>query len=364
MKKRFIIAFAAVLCLSMLLTGCGGDAGKVYDYDLSEYVKLGQYKGIEIQAIEITVTKKEIQDEIKKRLDAAGSMEELTEGVVQDGDAAKIDYEGKLKGVAFDGGTAKDQELIIGSDRFIPGFEKGLIGKEIGDTVVLELTFPEEYPSNTALEGQKTEFTVKIHSVKRTIPATYDVKFVEENSEFKTIAEYETSVQQELEEKKKAAADSEKEGIVWKKIMEDSEILKYPDKEVQDSMDRTMGIYGGYAQSANMSWEEFLGTQIGMTPEEFEAELKEYAQQQIGQEMTLYAIANAEGIEISNKEYKEGIKNFIEEQGFESEKAFKKENNGKSFEQVIGKKNIEVALLAEKVFDFILEEAVEKVVKE
>ena len=112
------------------------------DYKALDYVKLGDYKGLEVTLASIDVTDEEVEQQVETNLNNNDKSEEIKEGTVENGDVANIDYEGKLNGKAFDGGTAEGYDLTIGSGSFIDGFEDGLIGKKIGDTVDLNLTFP------------------------------------------------------------------------------------------------------------------------------------------------------------------------------------------------------------------------------
>ena len=175
MKKTIsLLLSCALLCL--ILTGCGKekadtDSAKydriLYKNGLEQYVKLGNYKEIAID------TDSEEYQEIYNSLISEDTADndlysdtQITEGTVQNGDIANIDYEGKKDGVAFEGGTSAGYDLTIGSGTFIPGFEEGLIGKKIGSTVDLNVTFPENYQSEE-LAGQPVVFTVKINYVKQ-----------------------------------------------------------------------------------------------------------------------------------------------------------------------------------------------------
>ena len=193
MKKMTAVLLAAVMAFS--LAACGGEdtdgttaaeteessstdeteaAAEEPEYfsafnldNLSDYVQLGEYKGIEVTAQDTTVTDEDVETELQSQVENATPIyEEITEGTVADGDVVNIDYEGTLDGVAFDGGTDTDFNLTIGSGQFIDGFEDGLIGKNIGDTVELNLTFPEDYTVNSDLAGQDVVFTVTINYVQ------------------------------------------------------------------------------------------------------------------------------------------------------------------------------------------------------
>ena len=158
------------------------------DYKALDYVELGEYKGLTVEVEPTAVS----DDEVLKQIRAnAGSdiLEEVTEGTVEEGDTANIDYEGKLDGEAFEGGTAKDTDLEIGSGTFIPGFEDGLVGVKIGDTVDLPLTFPENYTEELA--GKDVVFTVTVNSVKRMPELTDEVKKAKaEQTEVQEVMQY------------------------------------------------------------------------------------------------------------------------------------------------------------------------------
>ena len=220
MKKMTAVLLAAVMAFS--LAACGGEdtdgttaaeteessstdeteaAAEEPEYfsafnldNLSDYVQLGEYKGIEVTAQDTTVTDEDVETELQSQVENATPIyEEITEGTVADGDVVNIDYEGTLDGVAFDGGTDTDFNLTIGSGQFIDGFEDGLIGKNIGDTVELNLTFPEDYTTNSDLAGQDVVFTVTINYVQgEEIPQELNDEFVQRVTDgtYTTVDEY------------------------------------------------------------------------------------------------------------------------------------------------------------------------------
>ncbi len=141
--QRCVLCVIMALCLS----SCGTEVS-YDDYDLSKYIKVGDYKGMEVASYSISVTDDEVETAIQSALDEAATDKELDKGTaIENGDAVNIDYTGKLDGKKFDGGTAEGYDLTIGSGSFIDGFESGLIGKKVGETTDLELTFPEDYSS-------------------------------------------------------------------------------------------------------------------------------------------------------------------------------------------------------------------------
>ena len=171
MKKRNRLL--ADLAMAGVLAACGSkkdESGLKYlsDFKAEDYVKLGEYKGVEISVAEPEVTQEALEGAISVMLSEDSKVEpvEVTGRSVKAGDSVNIDYEGKLDGVAFEGGTAQGADLIIGSGRFIGGFEAGMIGMEIGETRDLDLSFPDPYTPNPDLAGKPVVFTVKVNSIK------------------------------------------------------------------------------------------------------------------------------------------------------------------------------------------------------
>lgn len=202
MKKRLL---CALTCVSMLLVACsGGKDGKGTITKYKGQIELGDYKGLELTKTEYEITEQDLQNKIDAILDAASSTEQIKKGKVKNGDTLNINYTGKINGEAFDGGTAQGQSLTIGSGRFIPGFEEKLIGVKIGDTVDLDLKFPDDY-NNEELKGKECVFTVTVNykEGKKIVPEWND-NFVQGRSEFDTTKEYEQSLKEELESERQS----------------------------------------------------------------------------------------------------------------------------------------------------------------
>lgn len=356
MKKYIAAAMTALLCAAAFMTGCGSksDDSLLYDYDLSKYVELGQYKGLEVPLPDTEVTDEEVETEIVTRLEDAGEFTELDSGVVEKWDVANINFVGTMDGEAFDGGSGDNYELKIGSGQFVPGFEDKLIGAEIGGTTVIDLTFPADYYEELA--GKDVEFTVTINSVKRT---ALTVEFVQANSDCATIEEYEDSVRGDLAAKKASDAQQSQESALWQQVMNNCTILDYPKKEVDQYIkDRTQAIKD-YAKQQNKPWKDFLEQDAQMTQSDFDSYVDNEAHDQIGWEMVLCAIARQEGLEPTEDEYNDSVNRYMSNMGYESEQAFRDASDGKSLEESVGRKNIEMNIIYENVLEFIKENAVE-----
>lgn len=271
------------------------------DYRALDYVTLGEYKGLEVTLQSAEVTEEEIDSEVAANLNSNDKLEEVTEGVVEDGDVANIDYEGKLDGEAFDGGTDKGYDLTIGSGTFIEGFEEGLVGKNIGDTVDLNLTFPENYGS-TDLAGKDVVFTVTINSVKRAPELTDEL--AAEISDYETADEYRQSIKDSLAEQKVSEQESTMINDLVGLAYENATVNDYPQEMIDYQLEVVTKYYQSYAEQYGMEYADFLEQQIGMTEDAFLEKMTETVKQSLAQEMVLRAIAETENVEVSDEKFR------------------------------------------------------------
>ena len=289
MKKIFRLLLA-VLLVTTLLTGCGEKKDRVLynNVDLGKYVELGKYKDI---AIDTSTEKFEgyYGDVVTGDITKNGFYEKKTEGVIANGDVANIDYEGKLNGVAFQGGTAKGYDLEIGSGSFIDGFESGLVGVSIGSTVDLNLTFPSNY-GNAELAGKAVVFTVKVNYVVTDTPLKPEA-FCEELG-FKSLKAYE--------------ADATKRAVkeyILDTVFENSKVSEYPKKDKEFLLEQCIDdISKQISEQTGETLAVYL-QYIGQTEEEFrKSALKEQVQPAMKQQMILYAILDDAGLEVTEKD--------------------------------------------------------------
>lgn len=317
------------------------------DYKAADYVTLGEYKGLKVQ-IDLTASEDEIEEELNSAISQADVMEEITEGTVAEGDIVSIDYEGKLDGEAFDGGTAKDYDLEIGSGSFIDGFEDGLIGVNVGDTVDLNLTFPENYFSED-LAGQEVVFTVTVHAIKRMPELTDELVSTMTDGEYTTVDDYKASIRASLEEEKAGQRDAMIMSELFTQVAANTTINEYPEVMVDYGVQEMNDYYVDMAESFSMEFADFLSMYLGMTEEEFNEQVVLAVQQNLQQEMYLKAIAETEGIELTEEEYEAGCEKYAETYGMESAEELV-ENYGESV--------VRLSLLQEKVLEFLKESAV------
>ena len=293
MRKAAALLVLAAVLLSLCACGKAGTKTLIYgDTDLSEYVKLGEYKGLSVD------TK---SDEYKTALqgiydsDLANNdvYNKKLEGTVQNGDVVNIDFEGKKDGVAFEGGTSKGYDLTIGSGSFIAGFEEGLIGVNIGDTVDLNLTFPENY-GNAELAGKDVVFTVKVNYVKSTDIG--DISEYYEQLGFKSAKKY----------KADAKARAVKTMLSDMRT-ENSEVKGYPEKDKEIFVNAVYEFYDSYYQkNYGENFEDVLKNNYNMTVEDFKTEMKSSVEDQTKNTIIYYAVLQKENLkpeyELSEKE--------------------------------------------------------------
>ena len=316
------------------------------EYKASDYVTLGEYKNLTVEVDPVEVTDEQIMSRI-----SAETTQVLTEGTVEDGDVANIDYVGKLDGEEFDGGSAEGYDLEIGSCTFIDGFEDGIIGMQVGETKDLELKFPEEYHSED-LAGKDVVFTVTVNSISR-VPELTD-EIAAEVVEGMTAEAYKESVREEMEADAKEAQKTEAQQKLIQKVYENATIDGYPEENLQYTVDRAKSYYEWLASMYGMTLEDYL-VAYGMDEETFMEQVQPVAEEALGQEMTLLAIAEAEGMEISDEEYQEGLEKYAETQGMD---------DPAKLEEAYGENYIRNSLLQEKVLEFLYENATIEEVKE
>ena len=296
-----IISLVMILGLMLTLCSCGNKERILYNVDLDKYIELGDYENIKIDT-ESDDFKKTYESIISEHVEINDLYVKKTEGKVAEGDVANIDYEGKKDGVAFEGGTDKGYDLEIGSGSFIDGFEEGLIGVEIGDTVDLNLIFPKDY-GNEELNGAAVVFTVKVNYVK-TDEAIKAEEYYKDLG-FKSVEDYYTDVKQTAIEW--TLLDTVVKGAKIKNYpKEDLKFLKESSyKTIETNLQNSYGVdldtYLQYSQQTKEDFEETLISQ----------EIKPMMESQ----MAIYAIFDKEKLSFQQKEIEDKINEIVEQIG-------------------------------------------------
>lgn len=313
-------------------------------------VTLGDYLGVPVKKADISVTEEEVSAEIEKERESNARMVTVEGRPVQEGDNAVIDYEGFADGVAFEGGKGENHPLVIGSHAFIDTFEEQLIGKNAGDAVTVNVTFPEEYHA-PELAGKPAMFQVRINEVKAKELPELDDEFAQDVSEFDTLAEYQESVHKKLIERKENEAKRLKENEVIEKIIEGSQ-MEIPDAMVQTQAETMVDEFSSRIAQQGLSMEQYMQF-TGMTQDKLMEQMKPDALKRIQSGLVLEAIAKAENIEVAQEDVDAEITTMAEMYGMEADK----------LQEMMGdseKDSIKKDLAIQKAVELIVEKAQEQ----
>ena len=259
-----------------------------------------KYKGLKVEREKIKVTKKEIEEEVTRLREQYAEIE-LKEGKIEKGDTAVIDFEGFKDDVAFDGGKGENYPLEIGSNTFIPGFEDALIGLKSGDKKDVELTFPEDYPSDE-LKGQKVVFKVTVHEVKtRILPEINEELFDDLGLEgVHSKEDLEKHLEEHIKEGKEKAAENKLIDEILEKVSKETEI-ELPEELVHEEIHRMLHSYDERLRMQGLSLDQYLQF-TKKTMDDLENELKEEAEKNITYRYMLEEISNLESIDATDEE--------------------------------------------------------------
>ncbi|MBE7045590.1 MAG: trigger factor [Ruminococcaceae bacterium] len=262
-------------------------------------VKLGTYKGIEIEKIEHTVTDEDVDKALEAEQKKHVRINPVEGRAAQNGDVVTIDFEGFADGIAFPGGKGEGYELELGSGSFIPGFEEQLVGVEAGADTEVNVTFPEEYHA-ADLAGKPALFKVKVHEIKEKIYPELDDDFASEASEFETLAEMKADIRKKLEEKAENQTKTEMENAIIDKASEAAEI-DIPAAMIEAQIDRMLNDFAQRLSYQGMNMEMYM-KYTGATEETMRENFRPQAEKQVRVSLVIEAVAKAEGIDANEEE--------------------------------------------------------------
>jgi trigger factor len=262
-------------------------------------VTLGDYKGIQVEKKEVTVTDEEVMDRIEKEREQNSRMLTVDDRPIQKDDIAVIDFEGFVDGEPFEGGKAEGHSLTIGSGSFIDNFEDQLIGKSIGDVLDVNVTFPEEYHSEE-LAGKPAVFKVKINEIKAKELPELDDDFAQDVSEFDTLDEYKENIKATLKESKEKELKTAKENEIVDKIIENAS-MDIPEPMIESQVNQMAEDFAQRMSYQGLSLDQYFQF-TGMDSRKFIESLRPQALKRIQSRLVLEAIVKAEGIQVSEEE--------------------------------------------------------------
>ena len=310
-------------------------------------VTLGQYKGVEVEKADASVSAEDVEAELKKVQEQNARLLTVEDRGVEDGDQTVIDFEGFVDGKGFEGGKAEDYPLTIGSHSFIDTFEEQLIGKKIGEECEVNVTFPTEYHA-ADLAGKPATFKVTVKEIKvKELPELND-EFASEVSEFDTLDEYKKDVEKKLAEKKEIEANSKNEDAVVAKVVENAS-MEIPEKMIDAQAENMVQDMARRMQSQGLSLDMYL-KYTGMTVEQMKEQARPDAEKRIRTRLVLEAVAKAENIQISDEKVDEEVAKMAEAYKMEVEKL-------KSYMSESDVKQMKEDLAVQQAVDLLVAEA-------
>lgn len=353
MKKKHIF-LAAILGINVIVTaGCGNtnnsgeslsntetSEGEIFDYKVSDYVTLGEYKNLSILYPVPVVSDDDVEMSIEEFLDENTEYNEISDRPAQDGDYINIDFTGTIDGEEFEGGTAQDYEFTLGQEEFIEEFEANVIGKNTGETFTFKMVFPDEYDED--LSGKTAEFTATLNSINEVVVPEYNDEFVKKATDYDTIAEYEEALREELmvsaqEESASVAGDD-----VLEKAVENATFNGYPQSLYDACYNETVEQYQSYADMFGVEYEEF------MTDFMEEGDVESETLSWVNEILVSQAIAEQEGFEVTDEDYQAEAEALAVEYEYESVDDFISD---------YGELSVRVMIVRDKAIAFLYENA-------
>lgn len=266
------------------------------EVQLKPTVTLGAYTGLEFSRDKVKVTKEEVSEEIERARENAGWWEQITDRPAQMGDKVKIDYTGSVYGVAFEGGTAADYELTLGSGAFIPGFEEGVVGMNVGESKNVNVKFPEQYHAEN-LAGKDAVFVVTVKDITVKKLPELDDEFAKDVSEFDTLKAYEADVKKKIKERKEDSAEAALERKIIETVVENASV-NVPQCMINDETEEMVNEFAYRLMYQGMNIDDYF-KYTGQTPEKLKETYVEPATKAVKTRLVLEQVIKAAGIEVT-----------------------------------------------------------------
>lgn len=321
-------------------------------------VKLGKYLGVQVTKIDTSVSDEEVAEALEKERNNNARTVTVTDRPVQNGDTAVIDFEGFVDGVAFEGGKGENHSLEIGSHSFIDTFEDQLVGKNAGDEVDVNVTFPEQYQA-AELAGKPALFKVKIHEIKAKELPELDDEFAQDVSEFDTLAEYKEDLKKHLQEQKENEAKRTKEDEAIQKII-DKSTMEIPEAMLETQCENMINEFAQRIAQSGLSMEQYMQFS-GLTLDKLKEQVRPEAETRIKSSLVLEQIAKEENIEVTDEEINAEVEKMAAAYGMEADKL--KEYMGDSEKESMAR-DLKVTKAVDLIMENVKERAKAKTKKE
>lgn len=312
-------------------------------------VELGDYKGIEYVDKTEAVTDEEVQAKVDQFVDGLATFDKDTTSAAKSGDTVNIDFVGTVDGVEFEGGNTNGSgyDLVLGSGSFIDDFEDQIVGHKAGDTFVVKATFPENYGKDE-LNGKEAEFKTTLNYIKINKPATYNDKLVADNTSYKTTAEYEKSVREQLEKDKAASALASAQNEVMVNVINNSKINNVSSADIQANADKIISSLKTQAENYGVDYATYIYYYYGYDDEDsFANYVQQVCEESQKEKMIVCAVAKTENISVTDTDADEYIKNYAANNNVDED----------SIRSNLTDVELKYNALAEKVMNFLMENA-------
>ena len=314
---------------------------------------IGQYKGVEVDYDLPEVTEEDVEAAVEYFRSSLEEEQPIGDRPLKEGDIVVVDYKGTINGESFEGGEATGDKFELGSNMFIEGFEEGLIGKKVGDTVSLDLTFPDYYSEDVA--GKDVNFVITINEAYEYVAPELTDELVAANSTCTTVQEYIDSARETLKKQAKEMADSQMKSDIIQKIIDDTVFSGQIDEQIAYEEQDAKDYYDYMAmQSFGVDGATYFGYIWGITQEEYYAMLHNEVEMSVKYNYVLDEIVKTENLTFTEEEYKETFEEtFFENYGFTSEEEIYGRISEKEAREII-----EGYILHDKAEALIMESAV------
>lgn len=358
--KRILAGCLACFMMFLLLAGCAEQKNLLKPFAKKEraasyYVALGEYLGVEAKLIKA----EEVTDEILRMniLKTRYEYAEFTkvDRAAQEGDKVVASYQGYMDDELFQGGSASSEEIILGLGEYVPGFEAGIVGMTAGETKKVDVRFPDDYWSED-FAGKAAYFEITVKEVYSAALPEYNDAFVSEKLSYDNVGAFEEALAENLKKQFEEEAETKQLQAIWASVRENCTINSYPEDQVEAYVEEYVNYYTYLAQYSGSELDAYLQANYGITEEEFQKTVLKWAQSEIGDSLIVDAIVEAEKMELSDKEYEEEKQKLMQSMGYSSDEAFQSAY-GSSFEDYYGKDSITKAILQNRVYDLVCENA-------
>ena len=313
-------------------------------------VELGDLKKIKIEKVDSEVTDEDVEKEIESKLKANSTKQDVTDRAAQEKDEATINFEGFVDGVAFEGGKGEKYPLVLGSGSFIPGFEDQIIGKNVGDSFDVNVTFAENYQASD-LAGKEAVFKCELLGLKETVLPTLDDEYISDTTDFETVDEWKADIKKQVTERKEQSAQRERESKAIDALVEMSKV-ELPEPMIVYQQEKMIDNFGQQLMYQGMNLEQYLNM-TGQTRDDMRDQVRPEAEKQIKRSLVIEAVAEAQNIEVSEEDTAAEIEKMAKQYQMEVDK----------IKEIMGEEQMEslkMDIKMQKAAEYIASQAKEK----